>query len=77
MTPELLRGEPRLCACRILALADTPARLPDVCFWHGRLCNASEKSPGPESRDGCVSRILSFRLQKSPTPDFEESAEFP
>jgi hypothetical protein len=25
-----------------------------------------------ETRDGCVSGILSFQLQKSPTPNFEE-----
>jgi hypothetical protein len=38
----------------------------------------SEKAPGrtwtlrQETRDGCVSGILSFQLQKSPTPNFEE-----
>src|SRR5476649_1887668 len=38
----------------------------------------SEKAPGrtctlhQETRDGCVSGILSFQLQKSPNPDFEE-----
>jgi hypothetical protein len=32
-------------------------------------CTAPEK---PESRDGCVSKMLSLQLQKSPTPDFEE-----
>jgi hypothetical protein len=39
---------------------------------------ASEKAPErtstprQESRDGCVSGMLSFQLQKSPTPNFEE-----
>lgn len=37
---------------------------------------ANDDSVGPseksESRDACVSQMLSLQLQKSPTPDFEE-----
>jgi hypothetical protein len=33
---------------------------------------APERTPRQESSDGCVSRMLSFQLQKSPTPNLEE-----
>jgi hypothetical protein len=32
----------------------------------------AQRPEKPESRDGCVSKMLSLQLQKSPTPDFEE-----
>ena len=48
-------------------------RGPDLCF--GIVCTVDQEEKmsgcGQESRDGCVSRILSFQLQKSPTPNFE------
>ena len=36
------------------------------------MTGSAQRPEKPESRDGCVSRMLSLQLQKSPTPDFEE-----
>jgi hypothetical protein len=36
------------------------------------MTSSAQRPEKPESRDGCVSRLLSLQLQKSPTPDFEE-----
>src|ERR1700716_2850790 len=36
------------------------------------MTGSAQRPERPESRDGCVSRMLSLELQKSPTPDFEE-----
>jgi hypothetical protein len=33
---------------------------------------APERTPRQEFSDGCVSRMLGFQLQKSPTPNLEE-----
>jgi hypothetical protein len=35
------------------------------------MTGSAQRPEKPESRDGCVSRMLSLQLQKSPTPDFE------
>jgi len=37
----------------------------------------AQRPKNPESKDGCVSKMLSLELQKSPTPDFEEKREIP
>jgi hypothetical protein len=39
------------------------------------MTGSAQRPEKPESRDGCVSRMLSLQLQKSPTPDFEEKCE--
>jgi hypothetical protein len=36
------------------------------------MTGSAQRPEKPGSRDGCVSRMLSLQLQKSPTPDFEE-----
>jgi hypothetical protein len=36
------------------------------------MAGSAQRPKKPESRDGCVSRMRSLQLQKSPTPDFEE-----
>jgi hypothetical protein len=36
------------------------------------MAGSAQRPKKSESRDGCVSRILSLQLQKSPIPDFEE-----
>src|ERR1700682_1198583 len=36
------------------------------------MTGSAQRPEEPESRDECVSRMLSLQLQKSPTPDFEE-----
>jgi hypothetical protein len=36
------------------------------------MTSSAQRPEKPESRDGCVSRMLSLQLQKSPTQDFEE-----
>jgi hypothetical protein len=36
------------------------------------MAGSAQRPKKPESRDGCISRMLSLQLQKSPTPDFEE-----
>jgi hypothetical protein len=36
------------------------------------VAGSAQRPKKPESSDGCVSRMLSLQLQKSPTPDFEE-----
>ena len=41
------------------------------------MTGSAQRPKKPESGDGCVSRMLSLQLQKSPTPDFEEKREIP
>ena len=36
------------------------------------MAGSAQRPKKQESSDGCVSRMLSLELQKSPTPDFEE-----
>ena len=36
------------------------------------MAGSAQRPKKPQSRDGCVSRMRSLQLQKSPTPDFEE-----
>jgi len=36
------------------------------------MTGSAQRPEKPESGNGCVSRMLSLQLQKSPTPDFEE-----
>ena len=43
-----------------------------MAFVRTDIRKAPERTPRQESSDGCVSGMLSFHLQKSPTPNLEE-----
>jgi hypothetical protein len=41
------------------------------------MAGSAQRPKNSEARDGCISRILSFQLQKSPAPNFREKCGIP